>query len=305
MIVVSDVRATGESRQLFIAGPAQFTRTTGEDLEFEQWVYHGKDCTPYDRVIVKMSAYLIPTGSALPGPIAKLVQQGGLVAEGNGERAQVAREQLAKLGADSDVIPLGQYAGAFPDPATDPERQDHEFANSVGRTLRSRIRYQLTNQHEIGGPCNHIAVTAKTTAASPAARPNRPPVLKPILAWYVPDPSQTTYEVDISDPDPADKVTVAWTLAPSSCGMFDQLEVVGSAVAGGTAKAFATWRHASSNGCEHAGAPDDHAGTISVVVSDGHWTCATSFLRGAHPGNGPAPRTCTRIGAAATTVKPG
>ena len=122
MIVVSDVRATGESRQLFIAGPAQFTRTTGEDLEFEQWVYHGKDCTPYDRVIVKMSAYLIPTGSALPGPIAKLVQQGGLVAEGNGERAQVAREQLAKLGADSDVIPLGQYAGAFPDQATDPER---------------------------------------------------------------------------------------------------------------------------------------------------------------------------------------
>lgn len=123
-----------------------------------------------------------------------------------------------------------------------------------------------------------------TSSPSPSATPtstsspsdNLPPNVSGIGATFDSQRHATDYEVSATDQD-GDPITYAWSKSNErQCGEFTSN--------GNTA----TWNHA------HPPCPAEqtHPGTITVVVSDGHYDCIATYSGGSAPGTGFPPE-CT------------
>lgn len=149
-----------------------------------------------------------------------------------------------------------------------------------------------------------LAISGVTTASQAATSSV---VLSPITATFVPSQFATHYTVRASDLSKR-PLTYAWTL---SVQLVDKSGAADPATPGSHAgvdlgcnnhaKLSATtptfvWQHgdASLGNCNHAKmGPSGHQGKITLVLSDGNWSCTATYL-GTNTGLGAAP-TCAPV----------
>lgn len=153
-----------------------------------------------------------------------------------------------------------------------------------------------------------------SSTGSPPSPENAAPVLKPIHAVFDPELRQTNYFANATDAD-GDKLTYTWSLDlttlvdpagssppgdPNSKAALDPT-CNEAAVAEDNAKQLIpdefVWEHADppKNQCDHMRmGPSGHQGTVTVVVTDGHWRCEATY-KGTNPGDGPPPPPCKKL----------
>ena len=146
----------------------------------------------------------------------------------------------------------------------------------------------LSNKHEQDRARAkiNIAIVRKESAEAVYARAaDHEPVVSPITANFVSEQSETVYTITASDPD-GDRLLRDWKLTPPAADPTCNDFTFDSSTPN-----EAIWHHGNDNGCDHSKeGPRGHLGTVTVAVSDEHWTCTASYF-GTISGTGD-PATC-------------
>ena len=130
-----------------------------------------------------------------------------------------------------------------------------------------------------------------------------PLTVSPVKAVFVPTEFATHYTVVASEPGAT--LTYKWTLTlalvdakgaadPSQPGAFAAVDAgcKNRGVLTSTDPSF-VWHHGPTDGCDHSKmGPSGHEGLVTVVVSDGTWSCTATF-KGTNDGTGSA-ATCAK-----------
>jgi hypothetical protein len=137
-----------------------------------------------------------------------------------------------------------------------------------------------------------VALAAFVVLALPAAAAAgklEPPKVEPIVANFKQEDFATYYTVDVTPAAGRPYVHVAWSLAPPKedpgCKKFKT---------SATTQEAAVWNHGDEDGCDHTkmGARG-HMGTVHLLVTDGVFTCKSTYS-GSISGTG-APVTCENV----------
>jgi hypothetical protein len=176
---------------------------------------------------------------------------------------------------------------------------------------RSRARAKI-NEAILKKEAALLQLEPKTATAPPPE--NAAPVVKPIHAVFDEELRQTNYFANATDAD-GDKLTYKWSL-----DLTKLVDPAGSSPAGSPDAHAAldptcnqadvaednanqvipdefVWQHADPpvNQCDHMKmGPSGHQGTVTVVVTDGHWSCEAIY-KGTNSGDGPTPPPCKKL----------